>query len=838
MTSFTVSTNGNDATGDGSAGNPFATLQRAQAAMQASAIKTTIVEGGVYDLSSTLALGAQDDGETFMSAPGQTATLDGGGSLATLISLTGTSGVSLDGLGFENTAVTSGLSTGAISLTDASGTSIVGNSIQGAGSDAILMIGSTGGMVSDNRITSSARNGIEDQDGGSGNSFTGNTIDGVGATNTNGGGIFLHGTDRETISHNLVENLQGSGITLESIGGFDGASLLARNTNTTISDNLIRNSSQNSKDAGGIYVLDRTDQNTGIVIDNNEVDGSGVGSYVGGIYLDDDASGVAVTDNIVRGIYARDAQLHGGHDDVFSNNIFDLGNTTGFGVLFQSSNITPNGGVQPATNNQFTHNILISTETNPDALINLNLSPSPAVAGNLYYDPNAAFTGVLDSAPQFGNPDFVDAAGNDYALQPGSAASGIGFVPIDQGAIGPVGGGPPVSVGSGPDAIVLVVSEDYYLADAQFTVSVDGQKVGGLLTTTAIRSQDQTQAFTLNGTFAPGPHTVAVDFTNDAYAGTAATDRNLYVDTIAYGGTTTVENAAQLSAGTVDYVIPGGPAGDQLVVDLSEDAYQGDARADILVDGNQVGGPVTVTALHGSGATQAFAIDGTWGSGPHTVGVTFLNDAYGGTATTDRNLYIDAVSDDGNRVAVGTVQATDGTTNVAVQGGAPLGSGPDQLVLDLTEDAYQGDARAVILVDGHQVAGPVTVTALHAAGQSQVVAIDGAWGSGQHTVGVAFINDAYGGTAATDRNLYVTGASYDGTLFSENITELSNGTRTLTVSGGLAALAATVRLGPNEWMGPSPAPVAGGTGRMLAGGTLDAMSASALHAGSHALFPS
>lgn len=789
MPSFYVAATGNDATGDGSVANPFATLARAQTAMQSNAIKTTDVEGGVYTLTSTLALSAQDDGETFAAAPGQTAIINASGALPTLVSLNSTSDVTLSGLTFENAAVTSGLSTGTISLDDASGTALLGNHIINSGSDGVLMIGSVDSTVSNNEIDNSTRNGIEDQDGGSANVFENNTINGVGATSTSGGGLFLHGTNDETIANNLIENTQGSGITLESVGGYNGDTLYARNTNTLITRNLVDDTSENSNDGGAIYVLDRTGQDTGITIEHNEIDGSGVGQYVGGLYLDDYTSGVTVTGNIVRGVSARDAQLHGGKDDVFSNNIFDLSNVTGFAFLFQTAptDITPNNGPQSASNDIVNGNIIVSTQTAPIAFIGVS-PPKVTDDNNLYYDPNGAFTGVEDIAPHYGDPNFANAAGNDYSLLSGSAAALIGFTAIDQSTIGPIeaAANAPVSVGSGPDAITLAVSEDYYLSNAEFTVSVDGRQVGGLLTTTAIHGEGQSQTFTLNGSFTPGPHTLGVDFTNDAYAGTPTTDRNLYVGAITYNGVTTTENAEQASSGTHSYAVPAGavtPGSDQLVVNLAEDAYDGNAEADISVDGTQVAGPVTVTALHSAGANQAVVIDGSFGSGPHTVGVTFVNDAYGGTAGTDRNLYVNSVSYDGVVTQVNAVQAEIGTTDVAVAAPSPLGSGPDQLVLDLAEDAYKGNALAVITVGGTQVAGPLAVTTLYSSGQSQVVAIDGAWGSGPHTVGVTFTNDLYGGSPTLDRNLYVTGAAYDGTSVSEHAERTTDGTISFTVSG-------------------------------------------------------
>ncbi len=101
-------------------------------------------------------------------------------------------------------------------------------------------------------------------------------------------------------------------------------------------------------------------------------------------------------------------------------------------------------------------------------------------------------------------------------------------------------------------------------------------------------------------------------------------------------------------------------------------------------------------------------------------------------------------------------------------GGSPggstvtLGSGSDTLALQISEDAWNGDAQFTISVDGQQIGGTQTATALHAAGQKQTFNVLGSFGSGNHNVSINFINDAFGGTPTTDRNLYVDGATIDG----------------------------------------------------------------------------
>ena len=110
---------------------------------------------------------------------------------------------------------------------------------------------------------------------------------------------------------------------------------------------------------------------------------------------------------------------------------------------------------------------------------------------------------------------------------------------------------------SGPDTILLHVQEDAYQGDAQYTIAVDGAQVGGVRTETAQAQLGQSEAVTLNSTFGAGPHKVAVTFLNDAYGGSAATDRNLYVADVSYNGTAVPGAAAALyQNGTAAISIP------------------------------------------------------------------------------------------------------------------------------------------------------------------------------------------------------------------------------------------------------------------------------------------
>ena len=343
-----------------------------------------------------------------------------------------------------------------------------------------------------------------------------------------------------------------------------------------------------------------------------------------------------------------------------------------------------------------------------------------------------------------------------------------------------------ITLGSGGDTILLKVSEDAYLGDAQFTISVDGAQVGGTQTASALHSSGQDQTFSVLGNFGTGPHTVTVDFLNDAYAGTAATDRNLYVDSITADGTTQQTNAALLSAGPQSFSVGSqstppstgsstssnsttpatstvtlGSGPDVLALQVSEDAYAGDAEFTVAVDGSQIGGVQTATASHAAGQSQTYDVLGNF-IGANTVTVTFLNDAYAGTPSTDRNLYETGATINGQTIAGAPLtEMSEGPMDFFFQGEGSSSTASSPAFLNLAEDAYQGDAQFTVSVDGGAASTPQTVTASFSAGKSEAFSL-GNLTVGSHDIAVSFINDLYNGTPSTDRNLYVTGINVGG----------------------------------------------------------------------------
>ena len=260
-----------------------------------------------------------------------------------------------------------------------------------------------------------------------------------------------------------------------------------------------------------------------------------------------------------------------------------------------------------------------------------------------------------------------------------------------------------------------------------------------------------------------------------------------------------------------------GQGADDIALAISEDAYEGDAQFIVTVDGVQVGGVLTAAASHADGQDQTFDVMADLTTGLHRVGVNFLNN-FGGAPGADRNLYLDGATLDGAAIPDAVLTEYIGGEQsiylrqgdlAALQAALPditVGTGPDVLTLLVSEDAWQGDAQFTVSVDGVQVGGVQTVTVLHASGLDQVYQVCGTFGPGPHGVSLDFLNDAWGGTAAADRNLYLDGASYAGSPASAaTLTLLRNGTGTVTVGSA-----------------PDPAPTAFSTtdtADMIAGGS-------------------
>jgi hypothetical protein len=112
------------------------------------------------------------------------------------------------------------------------------------------------------------------------------------------------------------------------------------------------------------------------------------------------------------------------------------------------------------------------------------------------------------------NIEYVSGATQIADIHAKAAAAGIGSYIAHRDLIGiDLEGVPPgqtfpapasVTTGNGSDALVLSVSEDAYLGDAQFTVSIDGIQLAGTFSTAAQHAFGVSQNFTFMGDWGPG----------------------------------------------------------------------------------------------------------------------------------------------------------------------------------------------------------------------------------------------------------------------------------------------------------------------------------------------
>ncbi len=184
----------------------------------------------------------------------------------------------------------------------------------------------------------------------------------------------------------------------------------------------------------------------------------------------------------------------------------------------------------------------------------------------------------------------------------------------------------------------------------------------------------------------------------------------------------------------------------------------------------------TQTDADEAGVPMTMKIDyiRAYSSDPNAVAVT--QEAVSAPDGQDPGLY--GATAAGSAIPATEVQATATATPFTMN----VGTGSDTLVLKLSQDAYNGDAQYTISVDGKQIGGILTAHSSHKDGVSDIITVNGDWAAGDHKVSLNFLNDAFGGTAATDRNLYLDGATYDGAAVSGGkLSLMSSGAQTVTV---------------------------------------------------------
>jgi hypothetical protein len=229
---------------------------------------------------------------------------------------------------------------------------------------------------------------------------------------------------------------------------------------------------------------------------------------------------------------------------------------------------------------------------------------------------------------------------------------------------------------------------------------------------------------------------------------------------------------------------------DTLVLNLSETPVNGqDAQFTVSVDGHQVTGVETLTALRSADQSQNVTVTGDFGAGPHTVTLNFVNGFAGNPSDANRAIYVNAITLDNQTTFenVGDLYRGPVNFNTQIPATPPASNAgsQDSLVLNLSETPISGaNVQFMVSVDGQIVGGVQTVTALHSANQSQNITLNGDFGPGAHTVTIDFLNGFAGDPADANRTLYVNAITLDGQTTKENSALMFIGAQTYNVQAG------------------------------------------------------
>ena len=280
--------------------------------------------------------------------------------LSTLVSLNNVSGVTISGLTFSDTTSDrnyySGMFTdklAAIMATGLSNSTITGNTFLNVG-NGIALVGSSKNTVSGNSFTQIGGSGIFLTANSNQNNVAQNTMTGLGRINVGSTGIHLENSANNLIDSNTID---GSGRWGIDLFPSDGVSLVGN----TVSNNIIRNTSQQTNDTGAIYSYAGT--NSSYVKESTTITGNRIENLGGllrnasgnyelgqtqGIYMDDQVSGVTMSNNVIESNGNGMFLCHGCKTNSASNNVvilqpapyYDRGSN---GVTYSTGDMAYNG---------------------------------------------------------------------------------------------------------------------------------------------------------------------------------------------------------------------------------------------------------------------------------------------------------------------------------------------------------------------------------------------------------------------------------------------------------------------------------------------------------------
>ncbi len=236
--------------------------------------------------------------------------------------------------------------------------------------------------------------------------------------------------------------------------------------------------------------------------------------------------------------------------------------------------------------------------------------------------------------------------------------------------------------GATTDKLVLQLSEDFYQGDAQFTITVDGVNVTPTNNTVTQHHYNNGSDGSPNTGTATGlsnefdvqvaklangqAHKVVVTYTNDAFWGSQATDRNLYIDNVTVNGN---EYGAHSFTGTNSHE-----------VGSSQELQSGGETASYTV------GAVAGPSINGDSTTSAAKDSG----GQNLFGFTTVTDATAGATTSATITVISGgVATDANGIWSGAGLTKTGVGTYSLAATTPAGLTNELEKLTFTPTAHQ-----------------------------------------------------------------------------------------------------------------------------------------------------
>jgi len=404
---------------------PYRSLAKAQSAMQGSSIKSTYVRAGTYTLNTNWAFTSSDNNESWQGYPSETAVIDGAG--AYYIQL-GANGAQFRHLTFQHLGVDSSYTAG---------------------------IGGYGwsGVTFDHDVFQNMNAQVIGCSYCQNDTFTNNTFRNLTEpANYTGGDMFAislwYGPSGNLIQHNLFQNLDGGAVGLDRSSPSDPAvqnNVIDRNKILNVCLN-VQGPAGDSDDSAAIYYYDYQNPNpdAGNRITNNWIQNVDPNHWSTGqtksIYLDDGASNVTVSGNICQKCGSAALQIHGGMNNIVTNNIFDISSQTNLLVLYQQSGYF----TSTMAGNTFQHNLIYTSGSAPGTTWSASSGVTyPATSYNLYFAagggnwPNPS-GGISDTNPVSANPLFTNPAAFDYSMpntSPAYTSAGFQALPTDQGPV-------------------------------------------------------------------------------------------------------------------------------------------------------------------------------------------------------------------------------------------------------------------------------------------------------------------------------------------------------------------------------------------------------------------